>query len=193
MGAGRKLRLSVLCEMLERAGALDSGSDPKAALERAFARGVVFLEAAGGAKGEDSERPATALWRVVAARASFDFLRHRALGLSEDYRGLDRSVDDLATDSQELHKRLRAWREREEELKVQLGRRRAVTPRPGPAPTIGSGGPGKTRRPSGERLLAGLERCEGELELPAELLDRAEAIERSQGWDEEWGEDAPLI
>jgi hypothetical protein len=192
MGADRQLRLSLLCEMLERAGALGSGIDPKATLERAFARGVMYLEAAGGKSG-DSEPPVTGQSRAVAARASFDFLRHRALALSEEYRELDRSVDDLATESQELHQKLRAWREREEGLKVQLGRRRAVTARPEPAPTIGSGGPSKTRRPSGERLLAGRERCELELELPAELLDRAEAIERSQGWDEEWCEDALLI
>jgi hypothetical protein len=192
MGADRKLRLSLLGEMLEQASALDSGSDPKATLERAFARGVIFLEAAGGKSG-NSERPATAQCRAVAGRARFDFLRHRALALTEDYRELDRSVDDLATESQELHQKLWAWREREEPLKVRLGRRRAVTPRPEPAPTIGSGGPGKARRPSGERLLAGLERCEVELELPAELLARAETLGRSQGWDEEWGEDALLI
>src|SRR5437763_2788131 len=142
MGADRQLRLSLLREMLERAGALDSGSDPKAALERAFARGVVFLELAGGGKSDRSERPAAAQGRAVAARARFDFLRHRALALTEEYRELDRSVDDLATESLELHHRLWAWRGREEHLKVQLGRRRAVTPRPEPAPTIGSGGPG---------------------------------------------------
>src|SRR6266516_1381857 len=155
MSVGRQLRLSLLGEMLERASALDRGSDPKATLERAFARGVMFLEAAG-AKTGDSERPATARCRAVAGRARLDFLRHRALALTEEYRELERSVDDRATESQELHQKLRAWREREERLKVQLGRRRAMTPRPEPAPTIGSGGPGKTRRLSGERLLAGL-------------------------------------
>jgi hypothetical protein len=193
MGADRQLRLSLLCEMLERAGALESGGDPKATLERAFARGLVFLEAAGGGQRGDSEGPAAARCRTVAARARFDFLRHRALALTEQYGELDRSVDDLATESLELHHRLWAWRGREERLKVQLGRRPGVTPRPEPAPTIGSGGPGKNRRPSGERLLAGLERCEVELDLPAELLARAKTLDRSQGWDEEWGEDAPLI
>ena len=55
----------MLCEMLERAGALESGSDPKATLERAFARGVVFLEAAGGGGvgiPRDRPRPGVGPW-----------------------------------------------------------------------------------------------------------------------------------
>jgi hypothetical protein len=181
----RPLKLSILSEMAERAAAL--GTDPpRLALVGALERGIAFLEEAG---------PSSDPWREkVARRAHYDILRYRALELAEVNQELDRSVDELASESRALHDQLWESHECAGRLKVELGRRAVPKTRPEPAPMIGSGGPGKVRRSTAERLLEGLGRLELELEVPDHLAARLESFD---GWrqagEAEWGAALPLV
>jgi hypothetical protein len=183
-----RLSLSILRETRTRAAAVRLGS-VETALVEALSRGVALLE-----RGDLGGRAEAESWlEVVADRARFDLLRHRALVLTESYRELDREVDALASESRELHDPLWEWPQRVDGLKVALGRRQAVRPRPEPLPTIGLGGSGKDRRGRGERLLDGIEREAVALEVPADLLGRAAAIVTGHNWHQEWGDDALLV
>lgn len=190
------MRLVLLDDMLERTRAVAPGQSVEATLAQAFERGVAWLEtvpersddlgSADGVVALNEEE-------LISAWARFDFLRCRALALTAVYEALDREVDELATESLELHERIWPLREREGQLKVALGRRDRLTPRPEPAPRIGSGGSSRSRQASAARLLEGLTRREVEFTVPGELLARARALAERREWLEQWGEDALLL
>lgn len=196
MAETERLRLTLLDEMLERAAALVPGQPVEATLVRAFERGVAWLEAAPAQADDvasaDGPLPLSEE-SVIAAWARFDFFRCRALALTAVYEELDREVDELATESLELHARVWPLREREGELKVALGRRDRPTPRPEPAPRIGSGSSSRPRQPSAARLLEGLTVRAVELDIPGDLIARARALAERREWLEQWGEDAMLL
>jgi hypothetical protein len=179
------LELLALEEVLERVSALEPGGSREAGATRAIERGVCLLDSAEGRAGPDLES--------IVERARFDLLRHRALVLSETNRRLEQSVYELATESRELHDRLWEWSQRADRLKVKLGRREQVRPRPEPPLTIGLGRPRRERRGSADRLLEGLRLEPIELHLPADVVARAEALTERPGWPEGWEEDALAV
>jgi hypothetical protein len=199
MSAPDHLRLVLLTELIDRAAALARGRTEAAVLAEALVVGTTRLERAGGEKlfsvqpTNGLPRGAAALDEQLAARASYDLLRQRALALTEQHEALDRAVGELARESLELQDQLWALHTRAGTLKVALGLATNVRERPEAAPTIGSGGGGRRRRGMLERLLGGLERREVELALPSDELERATALIRARGWDGQWGDDAPLL
>ena len=194
------IAISVLADMVERAKALENSGDSTESLRRAFLHGLEFLDrgdAQPGLAGCSSAIDATDFvppsGDSIAARASLDVLRHRALVLKEQHQRLKPSVDRLATECRDLHDRLWALHEQASRSKVALGRRQTVTVRPEPAARIGSGRPGKVRPSRAERLLDGLERQEIELDVTDPLLTRSRALAESHGWGDDWRENAPLV
>jgi hypothetical protein len=193
-----RLTLVVLAEMIERATALAEERPAQVLLAEAYQQGTAHLRRAGGGgngawQTNGLARGGLELEEQIAVRASYDLLRLRALIQTERYEALDRAVGEMALESLELHDQLWAWHTRAGTLKVALGRASTIRERPESVPTIGSGGGGKRRSSMLERLLAGLEVQEIELELSDDVLEQALELIGARGWDEQWGDDAHLL
>jgi hypothetical protein len=189
------VKISLLSEMVERAQRLSQIEDPGESLRLAFVYGMDFLAGQGRQSHASTTDQSTAARRreMAAARAAYDLLRHRALAWREQNQQLEDSVGELATESLELHARLWEWQARAGALKVQLGRRQSVTPRPEPAPMIGTGRAGKAKRDPAERMLEAPRRCEVELELTDESIRQSRELAESHGWGGDWRDESPLV